>query len=450
MKKLCKSSLCLVFIALACCIFLLASCGEETNTDTNEIPEPTQYTVHFYNETGAFLLASTTVNEGEPAIYPHSVPLKAPTADTGYIFAGWCSDKDGLQPIDLTSVTEDLTVYASFTTTTETHEVIFKDYNGVILSVQSVFHMNPAVEPETPNRIFHAFTGWSEDFSSITSDMVLFAQYIRQYRVTFIGRNGSVLKEETVNQGDDASAPDNIFVDGYTFLGWDCEFTNVQSHLSVKALYKANNYTATFQMPNGKIIDIVENIPFGASAPQPDVAPVYFDWSSMKGYRFSGWDKSFAAISNDITITALYEIEITEPIIIIESCEVKRGETEIPVYMYFCGTTNAYGLNISVSYDEDLALEKGDVKILSSNINVTNQTTTNLDTTNNVYNFCWSSGSSISINDRLSLFVFSFEIDKYANPGDYEIIIDDSSYFIDGNLNKITPIIISGNITIVN
>ena len=182
MKKLYKSSLCLVFIALACCIFLLASCGEETNTDTNEIPEPTQYTVHFYNETGAFLLASTTVNEGEPAIYPHSVPLKAPTADTGYIFAGWCSDKDGLQPIDLTSVTEDLTVYASFTTTTETHEVIFKDYNGVILSVQSVFHMNPAVEPETPNRIFHAFTGWSEDFSSITSDMVLFAQYIKQYR----------------------------------------------------------------------------------------------------------------------------------------------------------------------------------------------------------------------------------------------------------------------------
>ena len=44
-----------------------------------------------------------------------------------------------------------------------------------------------------------------------------------------------MLKTQTVNYGGAATAPANPTREGYTFTGWDVDFSNVQSDLVVTA-----------------------------------------------------------------------------------------------------------------------------------------------------------------------------------------------------------------------
>ena len=61
------------------------------------------------------------------------------------------------------------------------------------------------------------------------------------YTVTFYDWNNAVLKTQTVQQGQSATAPANPTREGYTFSGWDKAFTNVQSNLTVTAVYTQNS-----------------------------------------------------------------------------------------------------------------------------------------------------------------------------------------------------------------
>ena len=75
------------------------------------------------------------------------------------------------------------------------------------------------------------------------SDLTVTAQYdksIVYFTVTFKDWNGAVLKTEQVEQGKSATAPATPVREGYTFIGWDKDFSNVQSDLIVTAMYEQN------------------------------------------------------------------------------------------------------------------------------------------------------------------------------------------------------------------
>lgn len=59
-----------------------------------------------------------------------------------------------------------------------------------------------------------------------------------EYTVRFEDWDGTVLREEQVEQGGDANEPMHPTREGYEFIGWDNVFTNVQSDLVVTAQYK--------------------------------------------------------------------------------------------------------------------------------------------------------------------------------------------------------------------
>jgi len=59
------------------------------------------------------------------------------------------------------------------------------------------------------------------------------------YTVTFKDWDGTVLKTETVKQGDPATAPALPSRVGYTFTGWSVAFTEVRANLTVMAEYDA-------------------------------------------------------------------------------------------------------------------------------------------------------------------------------------------------------------------
>jgi len=61
------------------------------------------------------------------------------------------------------------------------------------------------------------------------------------YTVTFKDWDGTILKKQQVEKGYSASAPAAPTREGYTFVGWDKDFSNVHSNMSIYALYEPNN-----------------------------------------------------------------------------------------------------------------------------------------------------------------------------------------------------------------
>lgn len=64
------------------------------------------------------------------------------------------------------------------------------------------------------------------------------AKFIRKtLNVRFLGKDGNVIKEDSVKYGNDATAPEAPSIDGYEFSKWDKEFTDVTTNLDVTAIY---------------------------------------------------------------------------------------------------------------------------------------------------------------------------------------------------------------------
>ena len=183
----------------------------------------------------------------------------------------------------------------------EMHTITFKDWDGTVLKTQEVQHGGDAEAPADPTRVGYTFTGWDKEFTNITADLVVTAQYeINTYTVTFKDWNGTVLKTQEVQHGGDAEAPADPTRVGYTFTGWDKAFTNITADRVVTAQYEINTYTVTFKDWNGTVLKTQE-VQYGGDAEAPaDPTRV--------GYTFTGWDKAFTNIMADLVVTAQYEM----------------------------------------------------------------------------------------------------------------------------------------------
>ena len=74
------------------------------------------------------------------------------------------------------------------------------------------------------------------------------------YKVTFVDDDGTVLKEETVLEGQSATAPNVSDKAGLKFSSWDKNFTNVTSDMTVKAVYSEikEQYSITYDLNGGR------------------------------------------------------------------------------------------------------------------------------------------------------------------------------------------------------
>ena len=183
----------------------------------------------------------------------------------------------------------------------EMHTVTFKDWDGTVLKTQEVQHGGDAEAPADPTRTGYTFTGWDKEFTNIMADLVVTARYeINTYTVTFKDWDGTELKTQEVQHGGDAEAPADPTRTGYTFTGWDKAFTNITADLVVTARYEINTYTVTFKDWNGTVLKTQE-VQYGGDAEAPaDPTRV--------GYTFTGWDKAFTNIMADLVVTAQYEM----------------------------------------------------------------------------------------------------------------------------------------------
>lgn len=103
-----------------------------------------------------------------------------------------------------------------------------------------------------------------------------------KFTVKFQDDDGTQLKTEVVDKGQNATAPTNPSKTGHTFTGWDKTFTNIQSDLTVTAQYKINQYTAIFDGNGGtpSFDSITKNYQEKLGT-LPD--------ATRKGFTFEGW-----------------------------------------------------------------------------------------------------------------------------------------------------------------
>ena len=224
------------------------------------------------------------------------------TPNTGYHFVEW---QDGV-----TTATREITVSGdatySATFAINVLEVLFLDWDESVLKKDSVDYGSAATAPADPTREGYTFTGWDKEFSNVKADLVVTAQYkINRYAVSFLDWDNSVLKQDSVDYGSAATAPADPTREGYTFIGWDKEFSNVTANLTVTAQYKINRYEVLFLDWDESVLK-KDSVDHGAAATAP-ADP------TREGYTFTGWDKEFSHVTEDMTITALYE-KVEEPI----------------------------------------------------------------------------------------------------------------------------------------
>ena len=121
------------------------------------------------------------------------------------------------------------------------YTVTFVDWDGTEIFTQEVEQGNTATAPADPIREGYTFTGWDVAFNNVQSDLTVTAQYeINTYTVTFVDWDGTEISTQEVEHGSAATAPADPEREGYTFTGWDVDFTNVTGDLTVTAQYEQN------------------------------------------------------------------------------------------------------------------------------------------------------------------------------------------------------------------
>lgn len=180
-----------------------------------------------------------------------------------------------------------------------TYTVTFYNYYNEVAKIEEVQENESATAPTLDNIEGYTFDGWDKSFDNITEDLIILPKYIEiTFQVTFYNSNDEVIKDETVNYGNDATPPELNDVEGYTFDGWSEDYTNVTSNLTINPNYTRNYYIVKFIDYDGNTLK-EENIEHGKSI-TATLAP------TIEGKTFNNWDKEFDSITENLVISPQY------------------------------------------------------------------------------------------------------------------------------------------------
>ncbi len=270
------------------------------------------YSVVFLDGDGAFM-EMQTVKEKEAASAPEATPAKSPTAQYYYTFVGWDTD--------FSDVRENMVVRPLFEEHLREYTVTFKGFDGEVVDEQVVSYGDAATAPKAPEVDGYQFTGWDTAYDCIASDLTVNALYEEiplppepeavYYSVVFLGFDGIYISHEVVKEGESATEPQVPEVEGFTFIGWNVDFSAVGSDLVVRALFKKNpvieeepipevkNYVVVFVDYDGRYLSS-QIVKEGESAIIPENP-------SRTGYEFVCWDSDIENVYSDMTARAVYE-----------------------------------------------------------------------------------------------------------------------------------------------
>ena len=155
---------------------------------------------------------------------------------------------------------------------------------------------------DSVNLTYQVTDGMASDKANYAAKVYSFEAFVEvpaSYKVTFRDRGGNVLKTQNVPLGAAATAPEAPEVAGYTFAGWDADFSVVERVLDIHPIYH-RLCTVRFLDADGSVLDtqVVEET---LAAEAPDMTGKTYD-----GNPFKAWDVEFEVITGDLDVTAVY------------------------------------------------------------------------------------------------------------------------------------------------
>lgn len=158
----------------------------------------------------------------------------------------------------------------------------------------------------------------TKDSKVKNGDTVYVKWTINSYTVTFMDGEKMLETFPNVQHGDTVTAPEVPQKDGKTFIKWDKDFSKVTSDLTINAVYDVDTFTVTFK--DGEKVLETQTVEYEAAATAPDTARL----SPPEGMHFAKWDKDFSKVTEDIEVSAVYEINFYTVIF-------KNGETTLKI-----------------------------------------------------------------------------------------------------------------------
>ena len=262
------------------------------------------------------------------------------------------------------------------------YTVVFMS-EGVELSVQTVEAGTAAVAPTAPTKAAdenytYTFAGWDVDFTNVTSDLVVTAQFTAEgilpgegegpvelptpgveyvaYTIKFVSE-GVVLSEQIVEAGTAAVAPETVPTKAaddfytYEFAGWDVDFTNVVSDLTITAQFNAlpilpevneegNPVEGPVELPTPSVThtvtyivdgeEIVVEVVEGEEPSAPEVPKeIVVDGVA---YRFVRWAERYVEETGVTVLEPVYEEVVPAPVE--PSAPAKKPVESTPVVYY--------------------------------------------------------------------------------------------------------------------
>lgn len=166
---------------------------------------------------------------------------------------------------------------------------------------QTVKEGENAVFPSNPQKEGFEFVGWDGQGTNITSDITIKALFeeVKDCTVTLI--IGNQKRTVTVPYGGTVQLPNDIILDGVTIAGWDRDLSNITEDCTITAVFDRFDCIVTFNI-DGRIF--TQKVPYGGTAEPP-----YTPETNFNGEYFTGWSRSLENITSDVTIDALYSSE---------------------------------------------------------------------------------------------------------------------------------------------
>ncbi|MBR2343161.1 MAG: InlB B-repeat-containing protein, partial [Clostridia bacterium] len=210
-------------------------------------------------------------------------------------------------------------IYTVVCTDDTKYEIIFKDYDGTVISREEYSYGDTVILPAAPQRpadntYTYAFAGWDSEVVSCAGDATYTATYTAtyiEYTVIFKNDDGTVLSEKTYHYGDAVTAPEAVRTDKtytYTFIAWDKDVTACTGNATYTAIYSREyiNYTVVFKDDDGRVLS-TDTYHYGDAVTVPEAPTKAAD--TIYVYTFSGWDKPVVNCAGNVIYVAVYDRE---------------------------------------------------------------------------------------------------------------------------------------------
>ena len=270
------------------------------NLTINALYDIDSYDISYKLNDGILDEAPTNYNvESEDIIIPS--PKKV-----GYSFIGWTTPDNKEPKIDykistgsigdkeLTANYEPITYYISYNSS---------EGQGEMEKQEFAYNQTSKLNKNQFTKEGYTFIGWStsidgdvmyndeseiSNLSSKDKDVItLYAKWgIIKLNVKYYDLFGALLKSETVEYGKKSVAPEDMFIDGYTFEGWNPSLDVIREDTIYKAQYTINEYTIKYNFNTGSNDDGQE-IKYNVESDT-----ITLPTPTRTGYTFLGWTGS--------------------------------------------------------------------------------------------------------------------------------------------------------------